>query len=352
VSDQLDDYDYDLPERLIAREPALRRENARLMLIDRRAGRIFHRGIEDLPALLHPGDCLVLNDTRVLKARLLGRRKKTGGRWEGLFLETTLDGSWRLLGRTRGKLLPGEELVISPHQNQHSAEELVLELMDRDADGIWRARPVPDCDPLATLERFGTVPLPAYITRDVAKPVDFERYQTTFARHPGSVAAPTAGLHFTPELLAKCRLNGIEHTFVTLHVGIGTFRPINVERLADHRMHHEWCELPPATADCLNRIRNRSGRVVAVGTTSARTLETAARDGQIAPWRGPTDLFIRPGFRFHAVDALLTNFHLPRSTLLVLACTFAERDLIRRAYAEAIQKEYRFFSYGDAMLIV
>lgn len=352
VSDRLDDYDYDLPDRLIAREPALRRENARLMLIDRDAGRILHRGIEDLPALLHQGDCLVLNDTRVLKARLLGRRRKTGGRWEGLFLETAPDRSWRLLGQTRGKLLPGEELVISPARNQPSAEELVLELIDRDAEGIWTARPVPDCDPLAALEQFGTVPLPPYITREVAKPVDFERYQTTFARHPGSVAAPTAGLHFTPELLAKCTANGIEHTFVTLHVGIGTFRPVSVERLADHRMHNEWCELAPATAEFLNRIRNRSGRIVAVGTTSARTLETAARDGQIAPWRGPTDLFIRPGFRFHAVDALLTNFHLPRSTLLVLACTFAERDLMRRAYAEAIQKEYRFFSYGDAMLIV
>ncbi|HTI50744.1 MAG TPA: tRNA preQ1(34) S-adenosylmethionine ribosyltransferase-isomerase QueA, partial [Planctomycetaceae bacterium] len=226
------------------------------------------------------------------------------------------------------------------------------ELINRDAEGIWTARPVPDCDPLAALERFGTVPLPPYITREVAEPADFERYQTTFARHPGSVAAPTAGLHFTPELLVECRAKGVEHAFVTLHVGIGTFRPISVEQLSDHQMHREWCEVPATTAECLKRIKNRQGRVVAVGTTSVRTLETAAREGQIADWRGTTDLFIRPGFRFHAVDALLTNFHLPRSTLLVLACTFAERDLMLRAYAEAIQKEYRFFSYGDAMLIV
>jgi S-adenosylmethionine:tRNA ribosyltransferase-isomerase len=352
VSDRLDDYDYELPDRLIAREPAARRENARLMLIDRHAGRIEHRGIRDLPTLLRRGDCLVLNDTRVLKARLLGRRRQTGGRWEGLFLETTPEGLWQLLGQTRGKLQPGEQLIISPAGNPHSAEELALQLIARDAEGIWTARPVPDCDPLAALERFGAVPLPPYITRDLPRPADFERYQTTFARHPGSVAAPTAGLHFTSELLAECATNGIEHAFVTLHVGIGTFRPVSAERLADHRMHREWCEVPAAIAEHLHRIKERTGRVVAIGTTSARTLETAARDGAIAAWRGTTDLFIRPGFRFHAVDALLTNFHLPRSTLLVLTCTFAERELIRRAYAEAIREEYRFFSYGDAMLIV
>lgn len=352
MSDELDLYDYDLPERLIARHPPAHREDARLLLVDRAAGTIEHRQVRDLPELLRAGDALVLNDTRVLPARLLGRRRQTGGRWEGLFLESTPGGCWRMMGQTRGKLQSGEQLVISPANEPQSRDELVVELIEREGEGVWKVRPLPACDPLTALARFGTVPLPPYMERDCAEADDFERYQTTYARHPGSVAAPTAGLHFTPELLARCQAKGIEHAFVTLHVGIGTFRPIAVERLGDHRMHSEWCELPDATVERLTQVRAREGRVVAVGTTSARTLETAARDGALQAWRGATDLFIRPPYRFRAVDVLLTNFHLPRSTLLVLVCTFADRELMLAAYAEAIRREYRFYSYGDTMLIV
>lgn len=352
VSDELELYDYDLPDRLIARHPAPRREDARLLLVDRSAGTIEHREIGDLPELLRTGDRLVLNDTRVLNARLLGRRRQTGGRWEGLFLESTQAGLWRLMGQTRGKLQPGEQLVISPAGDPASPEELILELVERDAEGFWMVRPLPACEPLTALAQFGTVPLPPYMERDAPEAADFERYQTTYARSPGSVAAPTAGLHFTPELLARCREHGFDHSFVTLHVGIGTFRPISAARLGEHRMHSEWCELPAAAAEELARVRERGGRIVAVGTTSARTLETAARGGALQAWRGATDLFIRPPYAFRAVDALLTNFHLPRSTLLVLVCTFADRELMLAAYAEAIRREYRFYSYGDAMLIV
>jgi S-adenosylmethionine:tRNA ribosyltransferase-isomerase len=357
VSDDISQYDYNLPDCLIARHPPAQREDARLLVVNRAAGTFEHRGIRDLPELLHPGDSLVLNDTQVLKARLRGRRRRTGGRWEGLFLESLPDGSWRLMGQTRGKLQPGEQLAISPAEGAQSSgaespEELILELIEREGEGVWRVRPLPARDPLTALAKFGAVPLPPYMERDSPDADDIERYQTTYARHPGSVAAPTAGLHFTPELLSRCRERGIDHTFVTLHVGVGTFRPISTERLADHRMHSEWCELPAAAADQLTQVRARGGRIVAVGTTSARTLETATRDGTMKGWRGQTDLFIKPPYRVRAVDALLTNFHLPRSTLLVLVCTFADRDLMLAAYAEAIRQEYRFYSYGDAMLIV
>jgi S-adenosylmethionine:tRNA ribosyltransferase-isomerase len=349
--DELALYDYHLPEELIARHPAPRREDARLLVLDRETGEIAHRKIGDLPSLLNAGDCLVLNDTRVLKARLLGRRRRTGARWEGLFLEATPDGHWSLLSQTRGKLQPGEFIVVSPAHAPHSTDELRLELVDRDAEGTWTVRPMQSGEPAILLERFGTVPLPPYMKRQLAESADFERYQTEFARHPGSVAAPTAGLHFTTDLFDRCGGAGIGHAFVTLHVGIGTFRPITAARLADHRMHSEWCELPSETAQTLNRVRLARGRVVAVGTTSTRTLESAARANCTAGWRGSTDLFIRPPFEFRAVDALLTNFHLPRSSLLVLVSAFAGREAILAAYAAAIREQYRFYSYGDAMLI-
>jgi S-adenosylmethionine:tRNA ribosyltransferase-isomerase len=224
--------------------------------------------------------------------------------------------------------------------------------MERDEEGLWTARPEDGRNPLAVLEQFGTVPLPPYIERERPDLADVERYQTVYARTAGSVAAPTAGLHFTPELFAACEAHGITRATVTLHVGIGTFRPISVERLKEHRMHSEWCELTAETATRLNDVKTSGGRVVAVGTTSVRTLESAASAGSIQPWSGPTRLFIRPPYRFQAVDVLLTNFHLPKSTLLVLVSTFAGRELIHRAYAEAIDRQYRFFSYGDAMLIM
>lgn len=352
VSDELSDYDYELPAALIARYPPERRESARLMVIDRRAGTIEHRTVGELPDLLNRGDCLIFNDTRVVPARLFGQRQETGGRWEGLFLETTQTGEWRLLGQTRGKLRPGEMLEIHPARNPSLPERLLLRLVARDDEGVWTARPVEECSPFEALERFGTVPLPPYMERDNPDQNDFERYQTVYSRQPGSVAAPTAGLHFTPELIEQCTAHGIERGFVTLHVGIGTFRPISVERLSEHRMHSEWCEVPAETAALVNRTRTSGGRLVAVGTTSTRTLESASKQGDLTAWSGSTALFIRPPYQFRAIDALLTNFHLPRSTLLVLVSTFAGRDLIRRAYAEAITERYRFFSYGDAMLII
>jgi S-adenosylmethionine:tRNA ribosyltransferase-isomerase len=352
VTDELAAYDYELPVELIARRPPPSREEARLMVVDRSADKVQHRFVRELPELLAPGDCLVLNDTRVVPARLLGCRAGTGGKWEGLFLEQTDAGNWRILSQCRGKLRPGEFIEIRPAHDLQASGRLVLELVAREDDGVWQARPTRAVDPWAALDQFGTVPLPPYIRRELARPEDFERYQTVYAKYRGSVAAPTAGLHFTPELLIRCTQNGIDRTFVTLHVGMGTFRPIAVDRLDEHRMHSEWCDVGADTVACLERTRERGSMRIAVGTTTARALESAARKGTLEPWRGATDLFIRPPYEFQALDGLLTNFHLPRSTLLVLVSALAGRELIFHAYAEAIRMKYRFFSYGDAMLIV
>ena len=356
-TDDLAAYDYKLSDELIAKQPTLRREDARLMIVDRATETVQHRLVDDLPGLLRAGDCLVLNDTRVVPARLLGKRAQTGGHWEGLFLELTATGEWRLLSKCRGKLRTGEHIEITPAHDPHSAEKLLLHLGQREEDGIWRARPAKpigsqQIDTWAALDKFGSVPLPPYIRRELAGPDDFARYQTVYARHRGSVAAPTAGLHFTAELLARCTERGIEQAFVTLHVGIGTFRPISVERLDAHRMHSEWCDVGDESIRQMALAAERGARTIAVGTTTARALESAAQGGRLEAWRGATDLFIRPPFEFRAIDGLLTNFHLPRSTLLVLVCTFAGRDLIMDAYSEAIRRNYRFYSYGDAMLIV
>jgi len=355
--DELAAYDYELPDELIARQPAARREDARLLVVERARKSLQHRLVSDLPNLLRAGDCLVLNNTRVVPARLLGKRASTGGRWEGLFLEMTPAGNWRLLSQCRGKLQPGEFIEIHPAHDRFSDEKLLLQMVEREEDGTWHARPEiangsESVDTWAALDRFGSVPLPPYIRRELAGSEDFERYQTVYALHPGSVAAPTAGLHFTPELLAQCCERGIAQAFVTLHVGIGTFRPIAVERLDAHRMHSEWCDVGSECIQRLDEAREHNARRIAVGTTSLRALESAARTGRLEAWRGATDLFIRPPFEFRAIDGLLTNFHLPRSTLLVLVCTFAGRELIMNAYAEAIRMNYRFYSYGDAMLII
>ncbi|MFM8222941.1 MAG: tRNA preQ1(34) S-adenosylmethionine ribosyltransferase-isomerase QueA [Planctomycetaceae bacterium] len=362
----LADYDYTLPERLIARQPADRRDQARLLVVDRATGGWTHRHVSDLPTLLRSGDQLVLNDTRVLPARLKGHREQTGGRWEGLFLGETTAGHWRLMGRTRGRLQPGERLRLErwPSSGPASADEtgaagaagpacglLRLRLVAEEPGGFWLAAPEPARPALEALADFGTMPLPPYMERETPGAEDFERYQTVYARVPGSVAAPTAGLHFTPDLLARCQQAGIGQSFVTLHVGVGTFRPIAVTRLEEHDMHSEWCELPGETAGRMRATRAAGGRIVAVGTTSVRTLESAPGLDP-AGWRGETRLFIRPPHEFRHVDALLTNFHLPKSTLLVLVSAFAGGDLIRAAYAEAIREEYRFYSYGDAMLLL
>lgn len=350
--DDLSLYDYELPNDLIARHPLAERTAARLMVLRREDRSIEHRSIRDLPDLLLPGDCLVLNDTRVIPAKLFGHRVSTGANWEGLYLRVTERGVWQLIGQTRGKLRPGELIELYPAHHPDSPSRFLLRLIECNAAGQWSATPESSDDPLTVLQEFGTTPLPPYLGRDIADDFDWDRYQTTFARHPGAVAAPTAGLHFTPDLLEQCRQAGIDTAFVTLHVGIGTFRPINVNRLSEHRMHAEWCEIPESTVAAIRESRQHGGRVVAVGTTAVRSLETATDKSDLRPWSGTTDIFIHPPYRFRSVDALLTNFHLPRSTVLVLVSAFAGREFIRQAYELAVAGRYRFYSYGDAMLIV
>jgi S-adenosylmethionine:tRNA ribosyltransferase-isomerase len=342
-------YDYDLPADLIAQEPLERRADSRLLNVRRGDGAIAHRHVRDLPEILRPGDLLVVNDTRVVPARIVGRRLRTGGRWEGLFLKTDdATGAWQLLAQTRGRPEVGERVMLTDRDGE---DAVAIELVGRATGGSWLA--VPDApEPAAEiLARIGRVPLPGYIRGGEERAGDRERYQTVFARRSGSAAAPTAGLHFTDELLADLAARGVARATVTLHVGLDTFRPIATERLDDHPMHTEWCDCPPETAAAVREARARGGRVVAVGTTAVRTLETAARSGGISPWSGPTDLFIKPGFQFRAVDCLLTNFHMPRTTLMVLVSTFASRSLVAAAYEAAIRERYRFLSYGDAMFI-
>ncbi|MFM7208188.1 MAG: tRNA preQ1(34) S-adenosylmethionine ribosyltransferase-isomerase QueA [Planctomycetaceae bacterium] len=355
-----DSYDYDLPDELIAQEPLADRAAARLLAVSRADGSLTHRSIRDLATLLAPGDLLVVNDTKVVPARLVGRREQTGGRWEGLFLRraaAVVDGTdgpapWIVLAQTRGRPAVGERIVLVDRTGRDSER---LELVGRADGGAWLVRPLgPTADeaPEEVLARCGRVPLPGYIRGGVEHEGDLERYQTVFARAAGSAAAPTAGLHFTPGVFAALAARGVERAEVTLHVGLGTFRPITAATLDGHVMHSEWCTCPAATVAAVERTRARGGRVVAVGTTAVRTLETAAAGGRLSPWQGTTDLFIKPGFHFRVVDALLTNFHMPRTTLMVLVSALATRDLVMRAYAEAIRERYRMLSYGDAMLIL
>ena len=348
-----DFYDYDLPRELIAQEPLADRTAARLLVVRRPDGPLSHRHVRDLPEILRPGDLVVVNDTKVVPARLVGRRMNTGGAWEGLYLrEETAGpqaGAWMLLAQTRGRPQIGERIMLVDRAGK---DALTLELVGRAGGGAWLARPETDEPAAAALAGVGRVPLPAYIRDGVEQAEDVERYQTVFARASGSAAAPTAGLHFTEPLFAQLAARGVERAHVTLHVGLDTFRPITVDDIAAHPMHTEWCDCPAATAAAVAATKARGGRVVAIGTTAVRTLETAARaTGVVSAWQGPTDLFIRPGFSFRAVDCLLTNFHMPRTTLMVLVSTFASRGLISHAYAEAIHAGYRLLSYGDAMLI-
>ncbi len=370
-SGAISSYDYDLPPELIASVPLAARDASRLLVVNRAEGSITHATFRDLPSYLREGDLLVVNETRVVPAKLRGVRAATGGKWEGLFLGIEGGALWRLIGQTRGKLRPGEELSLHPADSPDSPERLRLILREQRGDGEWLVEPVlssvvfgsakerPVAEPQAThtdpwqlLDQFGTVPLPPYIERLAASPEDRERYQTTFARNPGAIAAPTAGLHFTPEVFEACRSRGVEVAPLTLHVGIGTFRPVATQRLDDHVMHFEYAELPAPTVEAIHRTRQRGGRVIAVGTTAVRTLESVAHSGPLRAWSGETNLFIRPPYEFQVVNALVTNFHLPKSTLLVLVSALAGRDLILEAYRQAISERYRFFSYGDAMLIV
>jgi S-adenosylmethionine:tRNA ribosyltransferase-isomerase len=315
------------------------------MVVRRATGGIEHHIFAELPDLLAAGDLLVLNDTRVVPARLLGRRARTGGQWEGLFLRQLPDDLWELLCQTRGRLTAGESIAVEPGP-------LRLELASKTAEGHWLVRPSEEGSALDLLPRYGQVPLPPYIRKGRAGAADQERYQTVYAQQPGAVAAPTAGLHFTPRLFERLHERGIATASVTLHVGLGTFQPIQVADVTRHAMHREWGELPTETVARIAECRSRGGRVVAVGTTTVRVLETAAAIGELRPWSGETELFIYPPYAFEAVDALVTNFHLPRSTLLLLVGAFAGEELLRRAYNTAIEQRYRFYSYGDAMLLL
>lgn len=338
------EFDFVLPQELIAQNPVEPRDRSRLMVVHRSSGHREHRSFGELPDLLAPGDVLVRNNTRVVPARLIGRREATGGRWEGLFLRVIPERDWEILATTRGRPQPGERVVVG------DGLRLVLRAND---EGRWVVRPESDEPALALLERHGAVPLPPYIRKGRESAGDRLRYQTLYASVPGAVAAPTAGLHFTEASFTRLADRGIECVDVTLHVGIGTFRPIEVEQVEDHVVHPEWAELSDASARLLNTRRAMGGRVVAVGTTSARVLETASdRDRTIRPFQGETATYIRPGHSFRGLDALVTNFHLPRSSLLVLVSALAGVEVIREAYQEAIRQRYRFYSYGDAMLIL
>ncbi len=339
----LDDFDYALPPERIAQEPAPERDGARLLVLDRASGAVEHSRIRDLADWLAPGDLLVVNTTRVLAARLRGR-KESGGGAEALVLGPA-DGAdrWRALVRARGRRRVGQKLVLGEGARAFDAE--LAEIGD---DGEVVLALPPGTDPYAA----GETPLPPYIRRDAPRAVDAERYQTVFADAPGSVAAPTAGLHLSEALLARLAESGVERADVTLHVGAGTFRPLREEDLRADRLHPERFTLPADTAERIAATRARGGRVVAVGTTAARVLESCAReDGLVRADAGETRLFLRPGSPFRAVDALLTNFHLPRSSLLLLVAAFAGRERVLAAYAEAVRAGYRFYSYGDAMLV-
>ncbi|MBI5785185.1 MAG: tRNA preQ1(34) S-adenosylmethionine ribosyltransferase-isomerase QueA [Rhodocyclales bacterium] len=332
----LADFDYPLPPERIAQTPPAERSASRLLVM--RGAALEDRVIRDLPGLLEPGDLLVMNDTRVIHARLLGH-KDTGGQVEVLVERIAADGE--VIAQVRASKPPraGSHLLLE--------ETINVEVLGRIGE-FWRLTFAGDA--IELIERHGRLPLPPYIEHP-ATDADEERYQTVFAREKGSVAAPTAGLHFDPPLLAELAKRGIENAHVTLHVGAGTFQPVRVHDLAEHRMHRERYSVPQATVDAIAACRARGGRVVAVGTTTLRTLETAALDGELKAGAGESELFVTPGFEFHVVDVLLTNFHLPKSTLLMLVSAFGGMIEIRAAYRHAIDDNYRFFSYGDAMLI-
>lgn len=341
---RLSDFDYELPEALIAQQPLPVRRDSRLLVLDREQGGLQHCQFSALPALLAPGDVLVRNETRVIPARLIGR-KPTGGQIEALLVQPIESGGqvWRCMIRSSKPVRSGVILSF--------AEELAAEVLAEEPDGCRILRFICQGDFLSVLEEHGRMPLPPYIRR-AADLADKARYQTVFAREPGAVAAPTAGLHFDGEMFATLADRGIEVCGLTLHVGLGTFLPVRSEDLEAHRMHGEWYDIPDASARLINRAKAEGRRVIALGTTSTRALEDAAGDeGQVRSGRGLAELFIRPGFRFQIVNALLTNFHLPKSTLLMLVSAFAGREAVLAAYREAVARRYRFFSYGDCMLI-
>jgi len=342
------DFDYDLPPSLIAQEPLADRGASRLLVLEGASGAVTHRRFTDLTELIQPADVLVLNTSRVIPARLHGQREtgnvQRGGRAELLLVRELADGTWLAMGHPGGKLKPGRRVVFG--------DDSAVEIVEMLGGGLRRIRFVGTLDARGTLARYGEVPLPPYIHR-LPTPADRERYQTVYAAHDGSVAAPTAGLHFTAQLVADIKRKGTAVATLDLHIGPGTFKPVEVEELASHPMHPEAYQVTEAAADLINARRSAGGAVWAVGTTVVRTLETVAdQTGRLRPGSGETRLFIYPPYRCRAVDRLLTNFHLPRSTLLMLVCAFGGFEAVMRAYEEAVRERYRFYSYGDAMLVI
>ena len=335
------DFYYDLPEELIAQTPLQQRDSSRLMVLDRQTGQVRHQHFYDIVDYLQPGDCLVMNDSRVLPARLLGHRP-TGGAVEVLLLRDLGDKCWECLCKPGRKMQPGSEVIFGNGELTATVREVREDgnrVVQFHYEGIF----------LEVLERLGKMPLPPYIKEELQ---DQERYQTVYSREIGSAAAPTAGLHFTQELLEKIRQKGVKEAFVTLHVGLGTFRPVKAEQITDHHMHAELCMMSQETADILNETRRSGGRIICVGTTSCRTLESLVQeDGSFAASSKWTEIFIYPGYTFKAMDGLITNFHLPESTLVMLVSAFAGREHVLAAYEEAVREKYRFFSFGDAMFI-
>ena len=336
------DYYFDLPRELIAQDPLEDRSSSRLLVMDRNTGEVTHGTFRDILRYLHPGDALILNDTKVIPARLLGEREGTGASIEILLLKRMEKDVWECLVRPGKKLRPGARAVFGDGSLKAEILEVVEggnRLVRFEFEGIFEE----------VLDRLGEMPLPPYITHKLK---DRGRYQTVYARYEGSAAAPTAGLHFTPELLDEVRALGVQTGFVTLHVGLGTFRPVKVDDVEQHTMHTEWYNVPEETADLINRTHRAGGRVICVGTTSCRTVESAAdENGIVHAGSDDTSIFIYPGYHFKTMDGLITNFHLPESTLIMLVSAFAGREHVLKAYEEAVRERYRFFSFGDAMFI-
>ena len=336
------DFFYELPQELIAQEPAAERSSSRLMVLDRKTGNIEHRIFREIKDYLKAGDCLVLNDTRVMPARLLGAREDTGGGIEFVLMKIISGDTWEVILKPGKRAKPGARFIFGDGA-------LRAEILDVTAGGNRIVRFEYEGMFQQVLDRVGIMPLPPYITKKLD---DTERYQTVYSKYTGSAAAPTAGLHFTRELLGDLACSGVHIAYLTLHVGLGTFRPVKTENIEDHVMHSEIYNLGREAADTINKARAEGGRVIAVGTTSCRVLETVSGDdGTVSPSSGSTGIFIYPGYRFKAVDALITNFHLPESTLLMLVSAFTGRENIQHAYSVAVEQRYRFFSFGDAMFI-
>ena len=336
------DFSYKLPEGLIAQRPSEKRDASRLMVVDPVSGEITHHIFHDIADFLQSGDCLVVNDTRVIPARLYGKRKDTGGKIEMVLLKETGKNQWEVLVKPGRRAVPGRRFVFGDGILEATVLDIVVDgnrIVEFKFDGIFEE----------VLDKVGIVPLPPYITEE---PDDYERYQTVYSRAKGSSAAPTAGLHFTEGLLDDISQKGISIAKVTLHIGLGTFRPVKADDIRDHVMHSEYYEISESTADIINRTRRNGKRIISVGTTSTRVLESVADErGVVKAGKGETDIFIYPGYRFKCIDALITNFHLPESTLLMLVSALAGRELILKAYKKAVEKKYRFFSFGDAMFI-